>query len=114
MKERNKLRCIYHAYSATLVTFVSQVEIETPNYIFLVFYPCVIYENVDIVFIEIYCIGLSILKVIFLKSNPETLISPLKRGCNPTMAMGNVDRTFCPKSLSTKQTFALYFLISVT
>jgi hypothetical protein len=37
-------------------SFVSQDEIETPNYTFLIFYPRVIYENVDIVFIEIYCI----------------------------------------------------------
>ena len=124
MKERNPARCIYHAYSATSVTFVSQVEIETLNYIFLVFYPCVIYKNVDIVFIEIYRIyPLSILKVIFLTSK-ETFISfnkktmaPLERGCNQTLsvcAMGNVDRTFCLKLLSTKQTFDLYFLISVT
>jgi hypothetical protein len=32
--------------------------------------PRVIYENVDIMFIEIYRIHLSFLKVIFLKSNP--------------------------------------------
>jgi hypothetical protein len=37
MKERNLSRCIYHAYSATSVAFASHVEIETPNYIFLVF-----------------------------------------------------------------------------
>jgi hypothetical protein len=66
------------AYSRTSVTFVSQVEIDAPNYILLVFYPGGIYENVHIVFVEIY----RILKVIFLKSNPETLISPLVRGCN--------------------------------
>ena len=54
MKERHPSRCIFHAYSATSATFVSQVEIETPNYIYLVFSPCVIYENVDNVFIEIY------------------------------------------------------------
>jgi hypothetical protein len=29
-------------------------------------------------------------------------------------ATGNVDRTFCPKLLPTKQTFDLFFLISVT
>jgi hypothetical protein len=75
MKERNPARCLYHTYSATSVTFVSKFEIETPNYIFLVFYPCVIYKNVDIVFIEIYRIyPLSILKVNFLKSK-ETFIS---------------------------------------
>jgi len=28
--------------------------------------------------------------------------------------MGNVDRTFCPKLFSTKRTFDLFFLISVT
>jgi hypothetical protein len=49
----NLSRCIFHVYSATLATFVSQVEIETPNYIYLVFSPRVIYENVDNVFIEI-------------------------------------------------------------
>jgi hypothetical protein len=54
MKERNPSRCIFYAFSASSVTFVSQVEIETPNYTFLIFYPRVIYENVDIVFIEIY------------------------------------------------------------
>ena len=53
MKERNPSRCIFHDYSATSATFVSQVEIETPNYIYLVFSPRVIYENVDNVFIEI-------------------------------------------------------------
>ena len=57
MKERNLSRCIYHAYSTTSVTFASHVEIENPNDIFLVhfvFYSCVTYENVDIMFIEIY------------------------------------------------------------
>jgi hypothetical protein len=29
-------------------------------------------------------------------------------------ATGNVDQTFCPKLLSTKRTFDLFFLISVT
>ena len=49
-----------------------------------VFSPLVIYENVDIVhmFIEILSYPLSILKVIFLESNPlrfiETLISFIK------------------------------------
>jgi len=32
MKERNPSRCIFHAYSATSATFVSQVEIKTPNF----------------------------------------------------------------------------------
>ena len=54
MKEHIPLRCMFHAYSATSATFVSLVEIETPNYIYLVFSPHVIYENIDIVFIEIY------------------------------------------------------------
>jgi len=63
MKERNPSRCTYHAYSATSVIFVPQVEIETPNYIFLVFYPRVIYENVDIVFIEIYRIRYGLKKL---------------------------------------------------
>jgi len=54
MKERNPSRCIFHAYSATSATFVSRVEIEISNYIYLVFSPRVIYENVDIVFIESY------------------------------------------------------------
>jgi hypothetical protein len=54
MKEHNLSRCIFHVYSATSATFVSQVEIETLNYIYLVFSPRVIYENVDNVFIEIY------------------------------------------------------------
>ena len=44
----------FHAYSATSATFVSQVEIETQRYIYLVFSPRVIYEHVDNVFIEIY------------------------------------------------------------
>jgi hypothetical protein len=30
------------------------------------------------------------------------------------VSMGNVDRTFCPKLLSTKPIFSLFFLISVT
>ena len=121
MKERNPVRCLYHAYSATSATFVSKVEIETPNYIFLVFHPCVIYKNVDIMFIEIYRIyPLSILKVIFLKSK-ETFISfnnkqqrHWKGDAIGLCAIGNVDRTYCSKLLSTKQTFDLYFLISIT
>jgi len=54
MKERNPSRCIFHTYSGISATFLSRVEIETPNYIYLVFSPRVIYENIDIVFIEIY------------------------------------------------------------
>jgi uncharacterized protein YacL len=89
---------------------------------------------------------LSILKVIFLESNPlrfiQTLISfirayvcicptkiklfvfvfrkqttmaPFWKGdAMRYCATGNVDRTFCPKLLPTKQTFDLFFLISVT
>ena len=46
-------------------------------YVTCISLPCVINDNVDIVFIEIYCI----LKVIFLKNNPfcckETFISTM-------------------------------------
>ena len=52
-KEHNPSKCIFLAYSATSATFLSPVVIETPNYIYLLFSPRVIYENVDIVFIEI-------------------------------------------------------------
>jgi hypothetical protein len=57
---------------------------ESPYVAARVFSPLVIYENVDIVhmFIEILSYPLSILKVIFLESNPlrfiETLISFIK------------------------------------
>jgi hypothetical protein len=63
---------------------------------------------------------LSILKVIFMKSNPlwfkETLFSfnnkQRRHWKGDTIwlcAMGNVDRTFCPKLLATKRTFDLLF-----
>ena len=97
MKERNLSRCIFHVYSATSATFVSQVEIETPNYIYLVFSPRVIYENVDNVFIEIYRI-----REVF----KETLISfynkqlrHWKGDAIRFCAMGNVDRTLKKKYL---------------
>ena len=50
---RNVIRRDVFSTPATSATFISQVEIETPNYIYLVFSACVIYENVDNVFIEI-------------------------------------------------------------
>jgi hypothetical protein len=97
MKERNLSRCIFHVYSATSATFVSQVEIETPNYIYLVFSPRVIYENVDNVFIEIYRI-----REVF----KETLISfynkqlrHWKGDAIRFCAMWNVDRNFKKKYL---------------
>ena len=52
-KEHNPSKCIFCAYSATSATFLSQVVIEPPNHIYLVFSPRVIYENVATVFIEI-------------------------------------------------------------
>jgi len=67
---------------------------------------CVIYENVDVIFIEIYHIHLSILKVIFFKSNPfrfkETFYSiknkngAIGRGTQSCTdgAMGNVDESY--------------------
>jgi hypothetical protein len=68
--------------------------------------PHAIYENVDIVFIEIYWYSLSILEVTFLKINPfrfkETLTSfNIKLKCHQEKggairhcATGNVDRSY--------------------
>jgi hypothetical protein len=106
MKERNPSRCIFHAYSATSATFISQVEIKTPIYIYLVFSPRLIYENVDNVFIEISYP--EVFKETLISFNNEQL-RHRKRDAIRFGAMGNVDQTFCPKLLSTKQTFDLLF-----
>ena len=59
--------------------FKKPCNFEESPYVAHIFLPRAIYENVYIVFIEILCYSLSILKVTFLKSNPfrlkETLIS---------------------------------------
>ena len=95
MKEHNLSRCIFHVYSATSATFVSQVEIETLNYIYLVFSLRVINENVDNVFIEIYRIREVFQETLILFNN-----KPLRHWKGDVIrfcAMGNINRTFCPK-----------------
>ena len=86
MKERNLSRCIFQAYSATLATFVSQVEIKTPNYIYLVFSPRVSYENDDDMFIEIYRIR-EVFKEALISFNNKQL-RHWQRGCNPILCYG--------------------------
>jgi hypothetical protein len=97
----------FHAYSATSATFVSQVEIETRRYIYLVFSPRVIYENVDNVLIEIYRIC-EVFKETSISFNNKQL-HHWKGDAIRLCAMGNVDRTFSSKLLSTKRTFDLLF-----
>ena len=52
---------------------------------------------------------LSILKVIFLKSNPETLILPLERGCNPTLCYGKCWPNILSKATFNKTNFWFIF-----
>ena len=83
----------FPCYAYSVASFESQVEIETLNYIYLVFSLHVINENVDSVFIEIYRI-----REVF----QETLISfnnkQIRHWKGDTIrfcAMGNIDRIFC-------------------
>ena len=57
----------------SVVKFKTPCNFDESSYVASVLLPRVIYENIDIVFIEIYRIQLSMLKVIFLKYIPFRL-----------------------------------------
>jgi hypothetical protein len=60
------------------------------------------------------CDRLQIKLFVFAFRKQTTLVPFWKGDAMRYCAMGNVDRTFCSKLLSTKRTYDLFFLISVT
>ena len=63
---------------------------------------------------SISCLLKSIISVKYFESDFLEKRHHWKGDAMGLCAMGNHDQTFCPKLLSTKQTFDLYFLVSVT